>query len=88
MNSAFDVVAAKLGPPPADLAETVQDATGASIAELLVSAAPPWHLLAMIIGPMIDDAPDLPDLSHALSVSGISAIDWAARIAAAIEGDA
>lgn len=88
MASAIDIAAVKLGPPPADMAETVHAATGASIAELLAPAAPPWHLLAIIIAPMIDDAPAVPELAHALSVSGITAAEWAARIATAIDGDA
>lgn len=88
MASVFDLAAATLGPPPADLADTVLAATGASIAEVLAPATPSWGLLAIVIAPMIEDAPEVPELAHALSVSGISASEWAMRISAAIEGDA
>ncbi len=89
MTAPFDATAIVLGSPPAGLGDAVEAATGCTVAELLVSpGGPAWDMLATIIGPMIDDAPDVPDLAHALSVSGISAGEWAARAAAAIDGEA
>jgi hypothetical protein len=89
MASDFDASAIVLGSPPAGLGDAVEAATGCTIAELLASpSGPAWDMLAIIIGPMIDAAPDVPNLAHALSVSGITAGEWAVRVAAAIGRDA
>ena len=89
MAAPFDAAAIVLGSPPAGLGDAVLSVTGCTIAELLASpGGPAWDMLATIIAPMIKDAPAVPDLAHALSVSGISPSDWAVTINAAIAGDA
>ncbi len=81
---------AALTPPTTEQAETILEATGCSLAELLAPQMPPWDVLARLALTMLGIPPltgdeTLPGLASAMASGPVPAAVWAAQMRAVIE---